>query len=733
MDRDHKLTVFLDSLGADADVGVAVEVLEAHNWDLAAAMESVTGPGQGQGLHSESPPPLVPHAGVDAEGYRAPMRTGYRDTLLGPDPEELAFQQAADMASANRRWDGQDGHEVPNADDGTEVQAALRESALEYQQMAELHEQGALADAIEQSYALHVADESRQVTRSMEANKEDQQQIARAIEASFREQSGGDVAFRSDLELATAASLQQNTMSQRRHKTAHSSTGMVDAVRPGGSSMAQASRPAAKPAAGSTAAASMGPIGQPFARQASSRHSRVERPFDDQGSQLVTAQVQRPALERNSTRATGITAPVAPRLGGCQREQSPSTLLPPGSGSRSSASSSRPKDQTPVTGPARIPQRSSAVHDIGGARPVVQSTSPQLHAPVSLSRPRPCSPTVQSTSSSNNPKPPVRAAPRSPPLPESGLPSSSSSSSGRQSAHVSRRESGPPRKEGRWLPQDSAFGTRTASSQAAAEVERQQKGEAERRRIEVERLQREDVERRRIEAEKLQMEEAERRCAEAEKLQKEEAVRRRAEAERLEKEETVRRHAEAEKLQREEAVRRRAEAETLQREEAERGRAEELTAEAEAEAKRHAAREAEELRREKEEAERRRTEAEKQIQVDDKEPNPVVQALVTLRKHYRESDAAGLTLCLQTLRTYINNLARFPHEAKYQKINCDNNAYRTRVGAFDGADMVLKACGFTQEGTTLVVTPEFLKSKGPRLWDALAKVDVVLDQVKAAS
>jgi len=49
MDRDHKLTVFLDSLGADADVGVAVEVLEAHNWDLAAAMESVTGPGQGQG------------------------------------------------------------------------------------------------------------------------------------------------------------------------------------------------------------------------------------------------------------------------------------------------------------------------------------------------------------------------------------------------------------------------------------------------------------------------------------------------------------------------------------------------------------------------------------------------------------------------------------------------------------------------------------------------------------
>merc|ERR1712060_445457 len=108
----------------------------------------------------------------------------------------------------------------------------------------------------------------------------------------------------------------------------------------------------------------------------------------------------------------------------------------------------------------------------------------------------------------------------------------------------------------------------------------------------------------------------------------------------------------------------------------------------------------------------------------------VVRALVTLRQHHAGVDPNGLVTCLQTLRTLIGNLARSPHEAKFQRIRSDTTAFRSRVAAFDGATAVLQACGFGEEDGAWVVDPGFLKTKGPRLWDALAKVDVMLDQVK---
>lgn len=142
--------------------------------------------------------------------------------------------------------------------------------------------------------------------------------------------------------------------------------------------------------------------------------------------------------------------------------------------------------------------------------------------------------------------------------------------------------------------------------------------------------------------------------------------------------------------------------------------------------------EAADLQREKDEAELRRREGESSS-APPKEADGVVQALVALRRRYKDTDPDGLAICLQTLRAYINNLARNPHEPKFQRINCDNNAFRTRIGAFEGAIAVLLACGFIEEGGALAVEPTFTKTKGSKLWDALTKLDVILQQVKAGA
>ncbi|CAK0856778.1 unnamed protein product [Prorocentrum cordatum] len=68
------------------------------------------------------------------------------------------------------------------------------------------------------------------------------------------------------------------------------------------------------------------------------------------------------------------------------------------------------------------------------------------------------------------------------------------------------------------------------------------------------------------------------------------------------------------------------------------------------ESDRREAREAEELRRERAEAEARRREAERAAPPDKKESGAVVQALMLLRRRYKDSDPAGLLACLQTLK-----------------------------------------------------------------------------------
>eukprot|EP00931_Biecheleriopsis_adriatica_P107802 TRINITY_DN82130_c0_g1_i1.p1 TRINITY_DN82130_c0_g1~~TRINITY_DN82130_c0_g1_i1.p1 ORF type:complete len:347 (+),score=123.24 TRINITY_DN82130_c0_g1_i1:44-1084(+) len=110
------------------------------------------------------------------------------------------------------------------------------------------------------------------------------------------------------------------------------------------------------------------------------------------------------------------------------------------------------------------------------------------------------------------------------------------------------------------------------------------------------------------------------------------------------------------------------------------------------------------------------------------------EALRALRKRYREADPAALATCLRTLSAYIGNLAKNPQEPKFQRINCENAAFRTRVGNLEGAIAVLEACGFKSQDGVLEVDAEFARSRAckDRLWDAQAKLDVMIGDLKNA-
>lgn len=248
--------------------------------------------------------------------------------------------------------------------------------------------------------------------------------------------------------------------------------------------------------------------------------------------------------------------------------------------------------------------------------------------------------------------------------------------------------------------EDSLFAAAERQRRAAAQADSE--AEQRRRRVEAEQ------QRRREEAEQLKQQEEEK------KHREEEQVRQTEEAERC-------RRAKAES-----AAAAAAEAEQRRREAKELDRAQREVAEVEA--RRMEAKEAEELARERREAEERMV-RDAQPEEKEKESSEIVNALVALRRRYKE-DPEGLATCLKTLGTYIRNLANSPQEAKYQQINTENNAFQKRVAPFEGSTAVLAACGFSKSGASLAVDAEFLKSKGPRLFDAVAKIDVLVAQLQ---
>ncbi|CAK0903855.1 unnamed protein product, partial [Prorocentrum cordatum] len=141
-------------------------------------------------------------------------------------------------------------------------------------------------------------------------------------------------------------------------------------------------------------------------------------------------------------------------------------------------------------------------------------------------------------------------------------------------------------------------------------------------------------------------------------------------------------------------------------------------------------REAEQLQAERREAERREAERRQAEAPPERDADEVVQALVALRRLHLEADPGRLATCLQTLKAYIGPGWGPAVPRKFHRIRADNAAFRERVAALEGAPAVLRACGFAPEegGAAWVVDPAFLRTKGPRLWDALAKVDVMLEQ-----
>eukprot|EP00746_Dinoflagellata_sp_MGD_P027309 gnl/MRDRNA2_/MRDRNA2_164430_c0_seq1.p1 gnl/MRDRNA2_/MRDRNA2_164430_c0~~gnl/MRDRNA2_/MRDRNA2_164430_c0_seq1.p1 ORF type:complete len:507 (-),score=125.59 gnl/MRDRNA2_/MRDRNA2_164430_c0_seq1:75-1595(-) len=116
-----------------------------------------------------------------------------------------------------------------------------------------------------------------------------------------------------------------------------------------------------------------------------------------------------------------------------------------------------------------------------------------------------------------------------------------------------------------------------------------------------------------------------------------------------------------------------------------------------------------------------------------KEVTEIVQALNSFRSSYKEpSQIQGLLTCLKTLKIYISNLAKNPQEEKFRKINRANNAFKSRIEPYPEAITFLKAVGFFEESENLVVPPTFARTKGPWLWDCLAKLDVTIDKVSKA-
>jgi len=117
--------------------------------------------------------------------------------------------------------------------------------------------------------------------------------------------------------------------------------------------------------------------------------------------------------------------------------------------------------------------------------------------------------------------------------------------------------------------------------------------------------------------------------------------------------------------------------------------------------------------------------------VEEVSAEAVSSSLVALRRLHLEVRPSELALCLRTLKAYVGNLASKPLEPKFQRIRKDNNAFSSRIACIEGATAVLKACGFEDQEDAWAVDPSYMKAKGPALFDALAKIDVLLNHAES--
>lgn len=78
---------------------------------------------------------------------------------------------------------------------------------------------------------------------------------------------------------------------------------------------------------------------------------------------------------------------------------------------------------------------------------------------------------------------------------------------------------------------------------------------------------------------------------------------------------------------------------------------------------------------------------------------------------------------MDTLHAYVSNVAKFPLEPKYHRINTENKNYKATLGQHQSCEDLLALIGFQREGTFLVMDATFVKNKGSFVWEVLAKVD----------
>jgi len=746
MDKDQKLMMLLESLGEQYDPNAAEEILVACDWNVEEAFELLTGD-DGDG-------PEYAHTatqGVDAEGYRAPMRTGYQDQLIGgPDLDELAYAQAAARrqrsSGHHRRSGSRQGHRDVMGNRGGHGRNE--------------EEQAGVAEALHASYAMHMRQANNfDAERDL---REEQEELARAIEASYREQTGSDATYRQAMAEATAVSLGRDVGScpevlvgqLRNH-------GVSPTAQPRVSSSMRESRDVANADSGHNAP--RGGSGtsdrNPPTRGGTTGSLRGRGDGVSPGGRTnVETRVEK---SREARRAEEEFLAAPPRPGRLPARQvvavAPGTLPRPvlaGSERTTNGLGSggtRPRQPKPTrplnpqagtgAGQRTPPSRTSAAEADFLGRPSGVSTRSRESPPFagsdgaasgSMGAPtqgRPAPGGVPSRSSrdpyhtscsglSDGVAPSGRVGVASSQYPPASAPGQDAVS--KEAFEADRRREAR-RRESEKRDAEKREMERWAEERLQVERERQ----AEKREVEWQQEKRE--------REKREREESTRRAEAAmEERRRREAL---AETERRRREtegeaERTRQAAEVEgKVTEAEAQSTKPETQERQRTVSEL-RAADASRQRQAEDwRRRELAEQDALRRETLEAEERKRETERSLAPEEKKEDDVVTALLALRKKYKETDPKGLATCLQTLRTYINNLARNPHEPKFQRINCDNNAFRQRVAGFEGATGVLLACGFEEDGSALAVPQAFIKSKGPKFFDALAKVDVMLNQL----
>eukprot|EP00930_Biecheleria_cincta_P092063 TRINITY_DN8183_c0_g1_i1.p1 TRINITY_DN8183_c0_g1~~TRINITY_DN8183_c0_g1_i1.p1 ORF type:complete len:703 (-),score=209.09 TRINITY_DN8183_c0_g1_i1:44-2104(-) len=680
MDNDQKLVTLLDSLGEGTDVDFAREVLEAHAWDLEAALNTLTG-GAGGAAQSSSGAHLL-----DAEGYRAPMRTGYSDRLLGPEPGSTPWELA--FAAAQ----GDEGSRQPVPHTGADgLEQALHASRSEHQRRMDVHEQGALAEAFQASWSNYEEEELRRRSQQLQAQSEEQKALARAIEDSYREQAGSDNTYRTELERALELSSAQASgaaadsgvdrelqlalqLSAKDAQQAASST----------SSSSSSSRKVSSSSRFSVGRSDLQPsaplaVGRSDAQTSQAAAPRSRKPAESPTGSGNSEPVQRAAAPRLRKPAESLCSPGSSELlqrAGAATAASASTL-PERKISSMSTSTVASRLTVGKLGAAASRQGTTAFPQSAAIPPGVPSSSSREAA---VPAPAAAAPAARTKVAMPTSAAPLRPASRG----------SAAGTIAGSAAAVVRADR-----------QRGAAGG--APGQTAATLEALEADLARRRAEEKERSLRRPVPEAAAPAASVAAAAPAVPAAEEPAPAPAAVISSRAEA--------------------------LAAAESRRRSAAEAAQAEERLKVLEpfppiatpsppvevAEASPPATVEA--------------TSSVAKAAPGDKEA--VAQALVALRRQHLQARPAELLLCMRTLRAYVGNLASKPHEAKFQRISKDNAAFSSRVACLEGATDVLMACGFAEQPEAWEIDPAYMKKKGPALFDALAKIDVMVDQVQS--